>query len=95
MIETATLQTDAVAQIGPYALTLLVGLIGGSLAPTYYAAERLRGAGRAVVARIPYRPPPGVDEQEAMQQAASADAAPGGVDDQPPDGSGESGDADG
>ncbi len=50
--------------------TILVSFLAGSLCPTYYAQERLRGFGRAMFAAIPaYRPPPGMDEQQAMQAA--------------------------
>jgi len=53
------------------AVVFAVGVLAGSLAPTYYAAERLRGAGRAFLGRLPYRPPPGTDREEAMEKAAA------------------------
>lgn len=49
---------------------LLAAFIAGSLCPTYYAQEWLRGFGRAMVARLPYQPPPTMSEEEALQAAA-------------------------
>jgi hypothetical protein len=37
--------------------------------PTRYGFERLAGFGRYVAAKLPYEPPPGESEQEAMEQA--------------------------
>lgn len=45
--------------------------IAGATTPTYYAAERLRGFGRAVVSRLPYEPPPGMSTDEALRAAAT------------------------
>jgi len=50
-------------------LAFAAGLTAGSLAPTYYAAERLRGFGRWLIQKIPYSPPPGMHKDEAMQEA--------------------------
>jgi hypothetical protein len=48
----------------------LLAFLSGAACPTYYAQERLRGAGRFVLAKmLPYRPPPGQDEQAAMIEA--------------------------
>jgi len=48
---------------------LVLAFLGGSLCPTYYAQERLRGFGRAVFDRLPYRPPPGMEEEQALRAA--------------------------
>lgn len=62
---------------GEIAAAFAAGVLVGSIAPTYYAAERLRGTGRALLGRLPYRPPPGQDEEEAMQEAAEEAGAKG------------------
>lgn len=49
---------------------VVLAFLAGATAPTYYAQERLRGFGRAVASRLPYRPPPGVEEATAMEEAA-------------------------
>lgn len=55
-------------------LWFATGLLGGSMAPTYYANERLRGFGRALFAKLPYqKPPTAEDEQEAMEEAVEED----------------------
>lgn len=48
---------------------VVLAFLAGATAPTYYAQERLRGFGRAMASRLPYQPPPGTEEQEAMKQA--------------------------
>ena len=48
---------------------VLIAYIAGTFTPGKYAGERLQGFGRAVAAKLPYRPPPGQDESEAMQDA--------------------------
>lgn len=48
----------------------LSGLLIGIMAPTYYAAERLRGFSRVVLGKLPYRPPPGMEEEEALEEAS-------------------------
>lgn len=45
--------------------------LAGATTPTYYAAERLRGFGRAFVDRLPYSPPPGMSTEEALRAAAT------------------------
>jgi hypothetical protein len=63
---------EAVAEAFPSTATLAVvvlAFLAGSTVPTYYAQERLRGFGRAVADRFPYRPPAGMEEAEAMQAA--------------------------
>lgn len=67
--------TDAAAALValvPGASTLALAavcFIAGSLCPTYYAQERFRGFGRAMVDKLPYRPPPGMEESEALAAA--------------------------
>lgn len=48
----------------------ILGVLIGGTAPTYYATERLRGFGRAMFEKLPYKPPPGMDEDEALEEAA-------------------------
>jgi len=48
---------------------LLVAFLGGATAPTYYAQERLRGFGRSVFDTLPYQPPPGMNEEQALAAA--------------------------
>ena len=48
---------------------LALAFLAGATAPTYYAQERLRGFGRFVASKLPYRAPPGREEQEAMVEA--------------------------
>lgn len=55
-----------------FTLGLVIGFLGGGAVPTYYFQERMRGFGRAVADRIPYRPPPGKSEEEALQEAQQA-----------------------
>jgi hypothetical protein len=50
----------------------VVMYLAGLVTPWYYALERMRGFGRAVTAALPYRPPPGEEEGEAMKQAVEA-----------------------
>lgn len=58
-----------IAMLSPYMIVFILGLVVGSLAPTYFAAEQLRGFGRAMLAKLPYEPPPGKDEKEALIEA--------------------------
>jgi hypothetical protein len=37
--------------------------------PTAYGIERLQGFGRALVSRLPYKAPPGMEKEQALQQA--------------------------
>lgn len=53
---------------------VVLAFMVGAMAPVYYAQERFRGFGRAMLSQLPYRPPPGTEEQEAMKQAT--DEAP-------------------
>jgi hypothetical protein len=66
---------EALAEVAPTSGTLaavVLAFLAGATAPTYYAQERLRGFGRAVSSRLPYRPPAGLDESEAMEAATEA-----------------------
>ena len=49
---------------------MLVAFIAGAMCPAYFAQERFRGFGRLVLAKLPYRPPPGMDEETAMEEAS-------------------------
>ena len=55
---------------------VLVAFIGGMCVPFRYGIERLRGFGRVVVGKLPYAPPPGKEEAEAMEQATKGDPEP-------------------
>jgi len=52
----------------------LVFYLGGALAPAYYAQERFRGFGRSLLDRLPYKAPPGMNEEEALQLAVESAA---------------------
>jgi len=60
---------ELVAASSPQLVAFAVGIFIGSLAPTYYSQERLRGFGRAMMAKLPYQPPPGMQPEEAMMAA--------------------------
>lgn len=47
----------------------VAGVLAALPVPLWYAAERLRGFSRALFSRLPYEPPPGKEEQEAMEEA--------------------------
>lgn len=53
----------------PYIVAFVFGVLVGSLAPTYYAGERMRGFGRAMFEKLPYKPPPGRETEEALIEA--------------------------
>jgi len=79
------LQASLVEQLPQPATVALavVCILAGMTVPTRYGVERLEGFGRFVVSKLPYRSPPGVDEQEAMQQAT--DSSVSGSDGEEPD----------
>lgn len=52
--------------------TAVLAFAAGATAPTYYAQERMRGFGRSIANRIPYTPPPGMSEQQALEAAQEA-----------------------
>jgi hypothetical protein len=49
---------------------VVLAYLAGAASPTYYAMERMRGFGRAVADKLPYRPPAGMKEEEALAMAA-------------------------
>lgn len=51
------------------AALVLVSFLAGGMCPVFYFQERMRGFGRAMVARLPYEPPPGKDREEALLEA--------------------------
>jgi len=51
---------------------LIIGFLAGSLSPTYYTQERLRGFGRSMLSRLPYESPPGMDKEEAFEAATTS-----------------------
>lgn len=53
------------------AVWLLIGLLLGLPVPYWFAAERVRGLTRAMLSKMPYRPPPGMDKEEAMTETSS------------------------
>ena len=52
---------------------VLLAFLAGATAPTYYAQERFRGFGRAMLGKLPYVPPPGQEESEALVRATDPD----------------------
>lgn len=66
------------------AIIYIAGFISGMWLPARYGVERLEGFGRWTLQKfLPYTPPPGKSEQEAMQdaQAAADDASAGDTSD--------------
>jgi hypothetical protein len=59
---------DSLGSASVVALVLLAFIAGLAL-PFRFALERLRGFGRWFVSKLPYRPPPGQDEQDALEEA--------------------------
>ena len=49
----------------------LAGFMLGLPAPYWYAQEQIRGFVRAILQKMPYRPPPGKDTEEALQEAVN------------------------
>jgi hypothetical protein len=73
----------------PFLGVFLFGLMCGIIIPYYYAAERLRGAGRRILGKAtPYQPPPGKSEEQAMIDATTKSRAS-----EQPDASGEDGES--
>lgn len=52
---------------------VVTAFLAGAACPVYYAQERLRGFGRAMLAKLPYKAPPGKKPEEAMVEATSED----------------------
>jgi len=69
MADAAQLAAEAVSSSLPQLVAFCIGVIAGSLVPTYYAQERLRGFGRKLMGRLPYEPPPGMEREQAMRAA--------------------------
>ena len=69
MPDAAQLTAEALTSGMPLLVAFAIGVVAGSLAPTYFAQERLRGFGRTLFARMPYQPPPGLDREQAMRAA--------------------------
>lgn len=64
--------TDLLTGVGPVVLAFTAGLFAGGAVPVYYFEERARGFGRAMVSRLPYEPPPGMDQEQALHAASTA-----------------------
>lgn len=64
---------DAIASTAggnlPALAAVVLAYAAGTFTPGRYAGERLAGFGRAVASKLPYRPPPGLKEEEALQEA--------------------------
>lgn len=56
---------------------LLLAFTAGMCVPFRFGIERLRGFGRAVVSKLPYQPPPGVEEGRALEAATEDNVDPG------------------
>lgn len=56
---------------------LLLGILIGLPAPYWYAQERIQGFIRAMLDKMPYRPPPGMNKEEALREAVEADDGAG------------------
>lgn len=68
---------EAAGAVAPDAATLslvVLAFAAGATVPAYYAEERLRGFGRKLASRLPYEPPPGMSEEEAMREAVASEA---------------------
>jgi len=49
---------------------MFVAFTAMAMCPAYFTQERFRGFGRLVLAKLPYRPPPDMDEEIAMEEAS-------------------------
>jgi len=67
--DAAQLTAEALTSGMPVLVAFALGAVAGSLVPTYFAQERLRGFGRAMFSRLPYQPPPGMEREAAMRAA--------------------------
>lgn len=50
----------------------LLGFLLGLPAPYWYSQERIRGLTRAFLDRMPYKPPPGKEREEALEEAVES-----------------------
>lgn len=56
------------------AIIYLAGFVSGMWIPARYGVERLEGFGRWTMKKfVPYKPPPGKSEEEAMEEAEEKD----------------------
>jgi len=55
----------------------VLALLAGMVIPLGYGMERLGGFARWVVSFLPYRPPPGQSEEQALQAAVEDGDSPG------------------
>lgn len=55
-------------------IAFLFGYLAGLAVPTRYGLERLSGFGRRAVSKLPYEPPPGKEEEEALADAVEEDS---------------------
>jgi hypothetical protein len=52
---------------------LFLGILIGLPAPYWFAAERIKGTCRASLMKLPYEPPPGAEEEEALEDATEGE----------------------
>lgn len=52
-----------------FVVGIVIGTLGGMTVPTAYGMERLSGFGRWATDKLPYTPPPGKEEGEALEEA--------------------------
>jgi hypothetical protein len=63
-------------------IAFVAGLLAGMTVPLRYGMERLAGFSRALLGRLPYRPPPGREPEEALRAATEeAEDSPGDTSD--------------
>lgn len=66
MLEIPTPSTDIV-------MSFLLGVLVGLPAPFWYAQERIAGFSRYWLGKLPYQPPPGKKEEQAMEDAVQVE----------------------
>lgn len=54
--------------VSDFVIAYVLGILTAIWVPTRYAMERLEGFGRWGMQKIPYEPPPGKSEEEAMEE---------------------------
>ncbi|WP_256402414.1 hypothetical protein [Halorubrum salinum] len=64
----------------PVAAAVLIAYMAGAATPGGYAMERINGFGRVVASKLPYQPPPGMEETEALE--AASEGVDGGATDE-------------
>ncbi|TQR22068.1 hypothetical protein C9J85_03055 [Haloferax sp. wsp5] len=57
----------------PQTVALCLLFSSGMAVPTRYGMERIEGFGRLVASKLPYKAPPGTDEETAMQATQDGD----------------------